>query len=299
MEFHQLQYVVEVAKHRHFTRAAEAICVAQSSLSQQITKLEEELGVKLFDRTTRAVYPTSAGREFIFHARRILAEIEAAKQSVEAYINLTKGTVNIGAITTLESIDFVSLITSFHKTYPGLHINIVNTGSYNLIELLHTSEINVALFSPQVNANLANLDLFPLAEDEFVLVTSTSHRLAENKTVKLSELAAEGFIFPSPDQSIYRVYLQACHDAGFSPNVVCQSSHSETSLALVADGMGVSFFPLDTINATIPSGVSIVHLDVPLKKNIAMAMLKRPHHPPPVAAFRDFVLNWIRNKNSK
>jgi DNA-binding transcriptional LysR family regulator len=293
MEFHQLQYVVAVASHRHFTKAAEAICVAQSSLSQQITKLEDELGLKLFDRTTRTVYPTCAGHEFILHAKRIIAQVEAAKQSMEAYANLTKGTVNIGAITTLESIDFVALISAFHRTYSGLHINIVNTGSYRLAELLQTMEINAAIFSPQVDTDLTNLDIYPLAEDEFVLVTSLAHPLANHQAIDLAELAAEDFIFPSPDQSIYKIYEKACRDAGFSPRIVCQSSHSESSLALVANGMGIGFFPRDTIVANMPPGVSIIHLANPIKKHIALALLKRPHYPPPVAAFRDFVLNWI------
>jgi DNA-binding transcriptional LysR family regulator len=292
MEVHQLQYVVEVAKHRHFTRAAEAICVAQSSLSQQITKLEDELGIKLFERTTRSVYPTSAGEEFLLHARRILAEIDAAKQAMQGYTHLTRGTVNIGAITTLESIDFVAMVTAFHRTYPGLNINIVNAGSYRLTEMIQTLEINAAIFSPQVDTDLTNLEIHPLAEDEFVVVTSLSHPLAKHQMINLSDLAAEDFIFPSPDQSIYKVYEKACRDAGFSPKIVCQSSHSESSLALVANGMGIGLFPRDAIVANMPPGVSIIHLNDPIKKHIALALLKRPHYPPPVAAFRDFVLNW-------
>ena len=122
MELHQLQYVLEVAKRRHFTKAAEEIGVAQSSLSQQITKLEEELGIKLFERTTRSVYPTPAGEEFLMYAKRILEDINTVKQSMQSHIGLTRGKITIGAITTLESIDFVALITAFHQTYPGLHL---------------------------------------------------------------------------------------------------------------------------------------------------------------------------------
>lgn len=290
MEIHQLQYVVEVAKYRHFTHAAEEICVAQSSLSQQITKLEAELGIKLFERTTRFVNPTPAGLEFVSYAKKILAEIELSKQCMQAHVGLTKGTLHIGAITTLESIGFVSLITSFHNLFPGLYLDIAQNGSYHLTEMLNTSEIDVALLTPPELDDATDIVYYPLEDDEFVLVTASTSPIATKKVIDLAELANENFIFPSPDQSIYKIYLKACQTAGFTPNIVCQSSHSETSLALVSDGMGIGFFPLGTLLANTSTKVSIIKLAKPIKKHIAMALLNRPHYVPAVAAFRDYVL---------
>jgi LysR family transcriptional regulator, transcription activator of glutamate synthase operon len=295
MEIHQLQYIVEVAKHRHFTHAAEEICVAQSSLSQQITKLEEELGIKLFERTTRFVNPTPAGLEFISYAKKILAEIELSKQCMQAHVGLTKGTLHIGAITTLENIGFVSLITSFHNLFPGLYLDIALNGSYHLAEMLRTSEIDTALLTPPELDDDADIVYYPLGDDEFVLATASSSPLATKKVVDLSELSKENFIFPSPDQSIHKIYLKACRDAGFTPTIVCQSSHSETSLALVSDGMGIGFFPLGMLLANTSTKVSIIRLAKPIKKHVAMALLKRSHYTPAVAAFRDYVLKRCQN----
>lgn len=292
MEFHQLQYVVEVAKHRHFSRAAEEICVSQSSLSQQITKLEDELGIKLFDRTTRTVIPTSAGAEFLDYARQVLDGVSAARQCAQAHIGLAKGKVIIGAITTLESINFVAMITAFHNAYPGLYLDINTAGSYQLTQMLHDGEVNVAILTPPAGLPHDDIDLYPLADDEFVLITPAAHPLAAHATIDLSAAAGENFIFPSRDQSIHTIYLNACRDAGFNPCIVCQSSHSETSLALVSDGLGVSLFPLDTIKKANPPGIAIVRLDNPIHKHIAMVLAKRPYYPPPVIAFRDFVLKW-------
>lgn len=292
MDINQLQYVVEVANHRNFTRAAEESFVAQSSLSRQILDLENELGVKLFDRTTRSVCPTAAGSEFLVYARHILAEIETARQCMQAHIGLTKGTINIGAITTLESIGFVSLITSFHNMYPGLYLNIIQNGSHRLTEMLRTSEINVAILTPPANKVIDDdIEFHLLAEDEFALVTSNFHPFAAKGTIDLSELYNENFIFPSPDQSIYNIYLQACLDAGFTPKIVCQSSHSETSLALVGVGMGVGFFPLDTVRCNTQHEISIVRLANPIIKHISLATLKRSAQSPPVAAFCHYLRN--------
>jgi len=300
MEIHQLQYVIEVAKHRHFTHAAEEICVAQSSLSQQITKLESELGVKLFERTTRAVRPTVAGTEFIFHAKEILSKIETARQCMQSHVGLTKGTLNIGAITTLESIDFVTLITTFHNKHLGLYLNIATNGSYRLTELLRTSEIDVALLTPPTNTiGNDDLDFYPLANDEFVLVTSSDHALAKKGIIDLAEAMNENFIFPSADQSIHNIYSKACHDAGFAPNIVCQSSHSETSLALVGVGMGVALFPLDTVLSCMQPNISVVRLKKPIIKHIALAVLKRQYQSPAITAFIDYVLSQTSDNLSQ
>ena len=133
MEMHQLHYVIAVAKHKHFTRAAEEINVGQSGLSQQIAKLENELGVKLFDRTSRTVLPTPAGAEFIQFAQEILSQSEIAKLHMDAHAGLLKGTLSIGTITYLTHIDFGSMIASFHAKYPGLFLNIRQAGSVKLI----------------------------------------------------------------------------------------------------------------------------------------------------------------------
>lgn len=299
MEIHQLKYVVEVAKQKNFSRAADEICVAQSSLSQQINKLEEELGVKLFERTTRSVNLTDAGTEFLIYARQILADIEMAQQSMEAHVGLSKGTINIGAISTADSIGFVSLVTAFHKMHPGLYLSIVTHGSYKLTELLRTSEIDVAILTPPVNGETEEIEFYPLADnDEFALVTPSNHPLAKRELISLNELADETFIFPNPEQSIYKIYFEACRKAGFVPRIVCQSSHCATNLSLVSAGMGIGFFPLDWVNTNIQKGISIIKLANPIKKHMAMALRKRSYYPPPVLAFCNYVLKTVCGSNT-
>lgn len=294
MEIHQLKYVVEVAKYKSFSRAADEICVAQSSLSQQINKLEEELGLKLFERTTRAVNTTDAGAEFLIYARQILSDIETAHQSMQAHIGLTKGTVNIGAISTADSMGFVSMVTAFHKIYPGLYLTIVTHGSYKLTELLRTSEIDVAILTPPVDSETEEIEFYPLADnDEFVLVTSNKHRLAKRKLVSLDELTEENFIFPSPDQSIYNIYLAACRKAGLTPRIVCQSSHCAINISLVSAGMGIGFFPLNWISTSNQRGISVIKLSNPIKKHMALALRKRSYYSPPVVAFCKYLLSAV------
>lgn len=298
MDLDQLEYVVRVAALRHFTRAAEDVCIAQSSLSQQISKLEAELGVKLFDRTTRNVQLTSAGAEFVNFAKKILADAEAARQSMRAHVGLAKGTVKIGAITTLESIHFVELITDFHRLHPGLNLHISQNGSRILAEMLRESEIHVAILTPPTNSYDADITYHMLADDEFVLVTAPDHEFANMGVIDLAMAREEKFVFPSPDQSIYTIYYQACLDAGFTPNIVCQCSHSETSLALVSQGMGVGMFPLDSIQSDTTYKFSYSRLEKPVKKCIAMGLLSGAYLSPAAKAFSQFVLHRTGRSSS-
>lgn len=297
LEIHQLQYVLEVAKHRHFTHAAESICVGQSSLSHQIAKLEGELGVKLFERTTRMVYPTPAGEEFIQCARRILSEIESTKQCMDAHSGVLRGMLNVGAITTLTNIDFGSIMASFHQLHPDLNLDIVQAGSYRLLELLRSREIEIALLTLPSLDDCKDMDLVHLADDEYVLVMADKHRFASRKKINLSEAANENFVFHKKNQSMYYICLQACRLAGFEPKIVCQSSGSSINFALISAGMGIGFFPMEDVRTTRCKGIVSVKLAEPFKKQIVLVMPTNAYHAPPVLAFHQYVTQWFSQNN--
>ncbi|MCF2132246.1 LysR family transcriptional regulator [Strepomyces sp. STD 3.1] len=296
MEIHQLQYVVEVAKHQHFTRAAEEVCVSQSTLSQQITKLESELQVKLFDRTTRVVRLTSAGHEFIIYAKRILSEVERARQCMQEYVGLSRGTIKIGAINSIGDTNIPSLIVSFQKIYPGLNLSIVEEGSYKLLEMLETSEIDLAILTPPLDRNINEVvDIYSLIDDEIVLITAKDHPLANKEKLDLADAVNEKFIFPSRNHSAFNVVLEACRDAGFEPEIVCESSHLYARFSLVSQGMGVALVSSKVVNSNIMNSISVVRLTKTIKKPTVVALLKHPYHSPPVIAFRDFVINSVQS----
>lgn len=297
MELHQLQYVIEIAKHNHFTRAAEEICVSQSTLSQQVTKLEEELGVKLFDRTTRAVRPTPAGEEFIHYAKRILSDIERAKNRMHEYAGLSKGKIKIGTINSMSNL--ATIIVNFRKDYPGLNIMIVEEGSYKLLEMLQTFQIDIAIVTPPVEMNLqAMADIYELIDDDLVLVTSKNHPLAKRDKIDLAEAAQEKFIFPSRTHSAYNLALQACRDANFDPDIICESSSLYSRFDLVSKEMGVSLVSSKGVKSSDTDKVTTIALTKSIKKPTVLALLKHTYHPPAVIAFRDYILNSVSFKQT-
>ncbi|MFS0574087.1 LysR family transcriptional regulator [Sporosarcina sp. 179-K 3D1 HS] len=293
MEIHQLQYVVNIAKYQQFTRAADEICVSQSTLSQQVTKLEDELGVKLFERTTRSVKLTSAGKEFLLYAKRILSDIDRAKHAMKEFAGLSRGKIKIGAINSMgDRLPF--LIADFQKLYPGINVLIMEEGSYKLLEMLETYEIDIAILTPPTDRDINELiEVHELIDDELVLITSKNHPLAKKNRIDLREAAEEKFIFPSRGHSAYNLVLQACRDAKFEPEIVCESSSLYARFGLVGNEMGVSLVSSKGIKSSDTEYISIVRLTETIKKPTVLALLKSSHHSPATLAFRNFLLQSV------
>ncbi|NMC33495.1 MAG: LysR family transcriptional regulator [Veillonellaceae bacterium] len=292
MELHQLQYVVEVAKQKNFTRAADTVNVSQSTLSQQIAKLEDELGVKLFERNSRTVSLTQVGEEFINQAKILLGNLEQSKQIVQEYKGLLKGTLRIGAIASLGQIGFANLMTEFYRQYPGIKLEIVQAGTYELLDKLAAKTLEMAFVVMPGEDQYPDISFRHLLDDDYVLALPPSHRLAGKSTIDLAEIARENFVFHPATDRMFFLCLDACAKAGFKPNIVCESNHSPTCLSLISAGMGIGFFPVEKIENT-KHDIAIVRIRQPLKKDIVLAVRKEGVLSPVAAKFHGFVQQWI------
>jgi len=294
MELHQLQYVVEVASQKNFTRAADKINVSQSTLSQQVAKLEDELGVKLFERNSRTVDLTQIGEEFIIQAKILLDNLEKSKQIVMEYKGLIKGTLRIGVIASLGRIDYAEMMSEFYRQYPGVKFEIVQAGTYELLEKLAAKTLEVAFVVMPAPEQYRDINFRHLAYDDYVLALPRAHRLARKKSLDLAEVAAEKFIFHPAADRMFSICMDACIKAGFHPNIVCESNHSPTCLSLISAGMGIGFFPGEKLKET-PFPIAIVPLKQPLKKEIVLAFGKEATFSPVAAKFHSFVLKWVNS----
>ena len=299
MEMHQLAYIVAVAKHQSFTRAADEICLSQSSLSQQIGKLEEELGVRLFDRTTRSVALTVAGREFVDFAKRILADVERSRQCMEKYVALERGCIVIGLLPVSGHLGFIRLMAAFRQAYPYIRLEIRESGSQDLQERLHNAEIDVAFLS-QIDTHLDGLDVIPLFAEELALITAADHPLASRQSVDIQETAAEEFISLDNSKGTHNLFLEACHRAGFRPAISCTTSQIDNLFAMASLGLGVA------VNVRCIAMAAKNHHNIaviPLKNveplTVALAAPTLTASSPAIAAFRAFALDWISRNRCK
>ncbi len=285
MEIHQLEYVMAVVKHHHFSHAAAAISISQSTLSHQVAKLEEELGIRLFERSTRSVSLTPAGKEFVSYAANILTEIDRAKRAMQEHVTVERGEVIIGAIPIIGILGLTSVIVSFQNAYPNLHLDIREDASDRLWEALQGSEIDVALMTPPQNCEqFQDFHFYSLLSDELVLIVNQGHPLSKKRIIDLGEARQEKFILMKANYGMLRVSQDACRSAGFEPAVVYQSSQVETIASLVAEGVGVTLLTSRVAKALKRQSIAIVKLHNAPKRITALAV-PRSQHSPAVTAF--------------
>lgn len=241
MEVHQLRYFCAVARHGTFTRASEVEHVAQPSLSQQILKLEAELGAKLFDRLPRSAKLTVFGKAFLPKAERILRELDEAKSELIEMAGNEKGEVAVGIIPTIAAYLLPKLLRGFTTRHPQVTVKIIEDITPTLVERLHDGTIDMAVVALPIAGN--ELDSEELFEEKFYAVVPATHRLASQKSVSLTELNREPFLLLKEGHCFRDSLISACHKSKVTPSVVFESGQFATILAMVSAGMGVSAVP--------------------------------------------------------
>ena len=297
MEISQLRAVLAIAKSHSFSRAAQELYLSQSTLSLQVAKLEKELGVTLFYRTTRTVHLTEAGEEFVKSAGDILRNIRLLSQNMSAYGGLMRGTLTIGAISSLEAIHFSEMLASFYSLYPSLNIDLQEEGSITLIEMLRSHRIAQAFVVVGDPSLYPDLHFTYLGRDEYHLAVSRLHRLARRKTVEIADLENENLITHQGANGINAILDNAFQRAGVEPNVICRSSIPSIGFSLIEAGIGVGFFPTEIFSRMPSSGVAELPVTPPLYKNIYLATLAENEFSVLDKTFTDFVCEWYQEQH--
>jgi LysR family transcriptional activator of glutamate synthase operon len=284
MELRQLRYFVEVARRRHFTRAAEALRVSQPSLSQQVRALERELGVDLLERTSRRVSLTPAGEALLARAERILAETEDAEAEMRTFTGVVQGRVKVGVLASFEELRVPAPLGGFNALYPRVEVEISEEDARGLMRLLKRGELDLALASQTGIEVPKGIVAEPLLEEDLVLVVAPGHRLAGRGSVGLRELEDEPFVLYRPGSGTRNQVVEACRGAGFEPRVAFES---DAARALAAEGIGVAVVPRSTAEL---GGLELAVLGLvpPLKRGVAFFRNGERYPSPAVAALTEF-----------
>ena len=287
MDLRQLRYLVALAEEGNFTRAAASAHVAQPALSQQIRRLEDELGLALVERTTRRVALTEAGGLLVVRARRILAELEAASTELEAVRGMYTGHVTIGAMHTMGPVDLSEALAAFSERHPNVQFTVREQSSEEMAELLRVDELDLAFLSVTERIESHGLGLHRLVLEELVAILPPGHRLARRRSLRMAELAEEPFISFPTGARLRELLVAAGQEAAFEPRVTLESNESHRIRALVARGLGVAILPRS--DATAPGApVAVVTLTQPrLQRDITLAWREGRRHAPAAAEFLD------------
>lgn len=256
MDLRQIEFVEAVARHSSFTRAASGLHVAQPALSSAIQRLEAELGVRLFERSSRKVALTDAGNAFLAGGRRILAEMGRLSSEMGEFAGGARGMLRASwwYHTDPQMIDWVR---AYAEANPGVEVSILEWSTTESLAGLRRGELDVASIALPRDVDLSGLGHLVLRREPYALVVPPNHRLAGASAVRIADLARERFVVTRPGTG-----LRTCFDHAFAgqdepPHIAIETNELSAILALVAAGAGIAIIP-PSIAEQAPGPVKLI-----------------------------------------
>lgn len=252
MDIAQLRTLIHVAELGSLSKAAGRLRIAQPALSRQIRLLEEELGLRLFDRHGRGMIITEQGQEVLRHATRVLAELEALKASAAGPGSPLSGHVAIGLPPTVADVLSVPLVAAFRSEHPGVMVQLVSSYSGYLLDWLYRGEIDLAvLYEPRATRSLRSE---PLMQESLFLIGPPDAGLSAEKAVSFSDAACRPLLLPSNRHGLRNILERFAQEAGFALNVVVEIDSYTALKDLVRHGYGCTILSLASIHEDIAAG---------------------------------------------
>ncbi|WP_296667502.1 LysR family transcriptional regulator [Demequina sp.] len=241
MDLRQMEYLVAVADERHFTRAAALVGVSQSGLSASIRALEGELGTVLFDRSTRRVEPTDAGRALLPYARSMLAQATRARDAVVDATRQVSGTLRIGAEQCLGIVDVAALLERFHHRHPQVDVHYSEAGSHDLVARVRAGDLDVAFVAAA--EHLGALPGRVLGGEDLVLLCPPGHPAAALSPARWADLEDHDFVDFHPSWAMRPLNDAAVAAAGVDRRVRFTVGDVHTLIGFVGRGLGIAVVP--------------------------------------------------------
>ncbi len=271
MNIRDLHYLVALAEHRHFGRAADASFVSQPTLSTQIRKLEEELGVTLVERAPRQVMLTPVGREIVERARRILGDLDSLHQIARRSQDPDAGTVRLGIFPTLGPYLLPHVIGKVRARFPQLELLLVEEKTETLLAQLRDGALDAAILAlPLADDQIHVRELF---EEPFVLAVPSDHRLAQSGSITTDGLRHESLLLLEDGHCLRDQALDVCHLSGAGERLGFRATSLETLRQMVAAGVGITLLPRLAVAPPVPvsKDIALIPFEAPAPhRRIAM-----------------------------
>jgi DNA-binding transcriptional LysR family regulator len=244
VKLQQLKQFVAVAEALNFHRAAEKLHIAQAPLSMAIRRLEDELGVRLFDRTSHSVSLTEAGRAALEPARNAIYQADQVRRIVAEVSSGDSGTLTLQFVPSAMMSFLPRAIAAFREAHPRVTLTLNEGDTRSIVNRLERCEIDVGVIRFPAPASDV-LTMTPIHEDAYVAALPVGHKFARARRLKLVDLAHETFVMPSAEgnPTLHDSIMATCYQSGFSPSKVNVSDQAHTMLALVESGLGVALIP--------------------------------------------------------
>lgn len=275
MNLRDLEYVVALAEHRHFGRAAAACYVSQPTLSTQVKKLEAELGLQLIERSPRQVLLTAAGELVVGRARAILAEVQDIRGIARQAADPRSGSLRLGIFPTLGPYLLPHVVGPVHQRFPDLELLLVEEKTDDLLEQLRAGRLDVAVLALPVHDE--GLHAEPLFREEFVLAVPADHPLAGSAPVPTTVLRDYPLLLLSEGHCLRDQALDICHLVGAAERSGFQATSLETLRHMVAAGVGVTVMPELSVAPPVPASpdLALVRFEAPAPYRDIAALWRR------------------------
>ncbi|MEY9977199.1 LysR family transcriptional regulator [Lysinibacillus sp. RC79] len=289
MEFLQLKYFQTVARLEHMTKAAEQLQIAQPSLSKTISRLEENLGVELFDREHRKISLNAAGRIFLNRVDRAFAELNEGQRELNQFIDQDQRSITL-AVTIPRVLP--ALLGSFLSKYPDVRFQQFLKSVSSMKKMLMEGELDYCISSVPIEGE--DIRWEPLITEEIFLVVPPNHRLAGRESVRLEEVKDEAFISMNTGYGFRNLTDQFCREAGFVQNIAFEGDEPTVISDLVRQGLGVAFV---SELSWIPKSGEFpykLRIDEPAcQRTIGLAWSEKRYFTPIAKQFRQFVVEYF------
>ncbi|MEV3872508.1 LysR substrate-binding domain-containing protein [Streptomyces sp. NPDC049906] len=277
MDLRQLEYFVAVAEEGSFTRAARRVHISQSGVSAQIRHLERVLGAELFDRSTRTVALTAAGRAALVHARSALAAAAAVGQAVDEVSDLIRGRLSVGMVIGCTLTPLFDALAAFHRAHPGVEVVLTEQNSDRLVEEVRAGALDLALIGTATAAP-EGLEAQTVVSERLVAAVPARHPLARRRRLTLDDLIAHPLVCMPPGTGLRTVLDDACAARGLHPRVALQASAADAVVDLAARGLGVAVLSASMVAAHRDRLTARPLVDVETPALLALVW-KNGHHP--------------------
>ncbi len=289
MELDQLRSFVAVAEARSFTQAAALVHLSQPAISRQIARLESSLGARLFERYGRRVECTADGRLLLPLAKNIVSRADEAARLIREQVGTTPSRVTFGSTGTVFAHLLAPILASFMKTYPKIHLNLVEREDAFLEEAGASGDVDCAVVTAWGSPRVASAHVLT---EEILLLLPRGHRLASVPVVSLSDLADESIVLPGQAMNMSNLLVDCCRRAGFEPRVHHRATYLELMRALIRQGLGVGLAPKMFLAPETLDGLVVVPLrERPMR---TLAMIHR-HEQPISTAVRALMIHIRSN----
>lgn len=280
----QLRAFVSIGRLGSFTRAADALHATQPALSAQIRELEDALGVKLFDRSTRSVTLTQAGEDLLPVVDNVLGDLGSVVARARDVARRNTGRVTIAALPSLAATLMPEAVAQMRVRHPGITVVIKDALAERIIGLIRADEVDLAVTSaPPIDPQL---QFTPLLKDRMVAVLPDGHPLLQAKTMRLADLLASPLVLMDRDSSVRRIVDAACASIGRMAEPAFEAAYMSTAIGLVRAGLGATLLPSSAAELRATSDLTVRDLDTPrIERELGVLKQRRRAYSPAAEAF--------------